>query len=103
MRDRVTAVPEAAGSKPAGRGARRRWRGGLLSRVVRLIVAFVTATVVAINIPVVTTFRDNWFRNRLSAAYTATLVLVGAPRALMPQDAMVPNPLSQQLLGAVGA
>ncbi|MGO9007978.1 MAG: sensor histidine kinase [Beijerinckiaceae bacterium] len=83
--------------------ARRRWRGGLASRVVILIVAFVTATVVAIYIPSVTTFRDNWFRNRLSAAYTATLVLESAPRDMLAQDAMVPNPLSRQLLEAVGA
>jgi signal transduction histidine kinase len=107
MRDRVTTGPggEGAQSRAAGRSRadRRRWRGGLVSRVVLLIIAFVTATVVAITIPFITTFRDNWFRNRLSAAYTATLVLESAPRDVLSQHAMVPNPLSQQLLQAVGA
>jgi signal transduction histidine kinase len=107
MRDWVTVRSdgEGAGSRARdlGPAARRRLPGGLASRVVILIFAFVTATVVAIYIPFVTNYRDNWFRNRLSAAYTATLVLESAPRDMVAKDAMVPNPLSTQLLEAVGA
>jgi signal transduction histidine kinase len=107
MRDSVTVESggEEAGARAAGPGGAvsRSWFGGLAGRVVILIVAFVTMTVLAIYLPIVSTYRDNWLRNRLSAAYTATLVLEGAPRDMLPQDAMVPNHLSRQLLEAVGA
>ena len=50
-----------------------------------------------IYIPLIANYRDNWLRNRLSAAYTATLVLEAAPRA------MVSPQLSRELLNSVGA
>src|SRR6202035_5041312 len=50
-----------------------------------------------IYIPAIANYRDNWLRHRLSAAYTAALVLDAAPKA------MVPPELSRQLLDSVGA
>jgi hypothetical protein len=50
-----------------------------------------------IYIPAIANYRDNWLRQRLSAAYTAALVLDAAPRA------MVPPGMSRQLLDSVGA
>lgn len=76
---------------------RRRIRFGLASRVLLLNTAFVIAAATIIYIPAITTFRDNWLRNRLSAAYTAALVLDAAP------ESMVPHELSLQLLESVGA
>src|SRR5271163_705635 len=106
MRDLATIEPdsEAAGLHMGG-APRRQWRGGLASRVVLLIIAIVAVAVIAIYVPIVTNYRDNWFRNRLSAAYTATLVLAGTPsRELLSHDALVqPDDLAQQLLDAVGA
>lgn len=106
MRDTVAIGPDSGDARPAARrpgGVAGRWRAGLASRVVILIVTFVTVSVAAIYVPIVTNYRDNWFRNRLSAAYTATLVLAGTPQSGMPQDSLVPNHLAHQLLDAVGA
>ena len=50
-----------------------------------------------IYIPAIATYRENWLWQRLSAAYTAALVLDAAPKA------MVPPELSRQLLDSVGA
>ena len=50
-----------------------------------------------IYIPAIANYRDNWLRQRLSAAYTAALVLDAAPQAMVPPD------LSRQLLDSVGA
>jgi signal transduction histidine kinase len=80
--------------------ARRRQRRkglGLAARVLVLITSFVMLAATMIYIPAMAGFRDNWLRNRLSAAYTAALVLEAAPKA------MVPETLSQQLLESVGA
>ncbi len=99
MRDWVT-----VGQKTAAVGRARDWslkprsvpRFGLATRVLVLVVAFVMVTEACVYIPIVSNYRDNWLRNRLSAAYTATLVLEAAPRA------MVPEALSRQLLENVG-
>jgi signal transduction histidine kinase len=72
-------------------------RFGLATRVLVLITAFVMVAATMIYIPAIATFRDYWLLNRLSAAYTAALVLEAAPRA------MAPAPLSRQLLDSVGA
>lgn len=108
MRDLVAVRPDGDTERSSAHGfgwaSRRHLRGGLASRVVLLIVAFVTITAAAIYVPTVTNYRDNWFRNRLSAAYTATLVLAGTPHETSSQDALVqPDLLAQQLLNAVGA
>lgn len=75
----------------------RPMRFGLTTRVLVLVTAFVMAAATMIYLPAVSTFRDNWLRNRLSAAYTAALVLEAAPHAMAPES------LSRQLLDSVGA
>ena len=72
-------------------------RFGLASRVLLLIVAFVLLAEVAIYIPSIANFRNNWLRTRLSAAYTAALVLDAAP------EGMVPQSLKVAILDSVGA
>ncbi|HXN89729.1 MAG TPA: sensor histidine kinase, partial [Methylocella sp.] len=75
---------------------RRPVRFGLATRVLLLNTAFVIAAATMIYIPAIANYRDNWLRQRLSAAYTAALVLDAAPQA------MVPPELSRQLLDSVG-
>ncbi|MGB6374942.1 MAG: HAMP domain-containing sensor histidine kinase [Methylocella sp.] len=76
---------------------RRPVRFGLATRVLLFNSAFVIATAVMIYLPAIATYRENWLRQRLSAANTAALVLDAAPKA------MVPPELSRQLLDSVGA
>ncbi len=76
---------------------RRPVRFGLATRVLLLNTAFVIAAATMIYIPAIANYRDQWLRQRLSAAYTAALVLDAAPQAMVP-----PN-LSRQLLDSVGA
>lgn len=76
---------------------RRRIRFGLATRVLVLNTVFVMIAATMIYIPSVAGHRDNWLRNRLSAAYTAALVLEAAPSAMAPAN------LSRQLLDSVGA
>ncbi len=80
----------------AGR-RRRPMSFGLAARVLVLVTSFVMLSSTMIYIPAMANFRDHWLHNRLSAAYTAALVLQAAPRA------MVPETLSRQLLDSVGA
>jgi signal transduction histidine kinase len=70
---------------------------GLASRGVLLIASFVMLAATMTYIPAMASFRDHWLHNRLSAAYTAALVLQAAPSTMMPET------MSQQLLGSVGA
>lgn len=70
---------------------------GLSGRVLILTAVFVTLLQVVIYAPSIANYRDNWLRNRLSAAFTAALVLEGADRELAQSD------LPQQLLDSVGA
>ena len=72
-------------------------RFGLAGRVLLLIVAFVLLAEVAIYVPSIANFRNNWLRTRLSAAYTAALVLDAAP------EGMVPQSLKVAILDSVGA
>jgi signal transduction histidine kinase len=76
---------------------RRPARFGLATRVLLLNTAFVIAAATMIYIPAIANYRENWLWQRLSAAYTAALVLDAAPKA------MVPPELSRQLLESVGA
>ncbi len=96
MRDWVTvgqkSTPECGAGEWSSQRQRRMPRFGLATRVLILVVAFVMATEIIVYVPIVANYRDNWLRRRLSAAYTATLVLEAAPRA------MVPEALSRQLL-----
>ncbi|HLH10456.1 MAG TPA: HAMP domain-containing sensor histidine kinase [Methylovirgula sp.] len=95
MRDFVTIDP----NRPQGKAGFkcRRPRFGLATRTLICIVAFILVAEIAVYVPIVANFRDNWLRNRLSAAYTATLVLEAAPRQ------MVSDQLSRELLNSVGA
>lgn len=52
-------------------------RAGLSGRVLMLTAVFVTLAQFVIFAPSIANFRDNWLRNRLSAAFTAALVLEG--------------------------
>jgi signal transduction histidine kinase len=87
----------ASASESVARKNRRPVRFGLATRVLVLVTTFVMAAAAMIYVPAIATFRYNWLRNRLSAAYTAALVLDVAPQA------MVPPELSRQLLDSVGA
>ena len=87
----------ASTSEGLARKNRRPVRFGLATRVLILVTAFVMTAAAMIYLPAIDTFRYNWLRNRLSAAYTAALVLDAAP-----QD-MVPPELKRQLLDSVGA
>jgi signal transduction histidine kinase len=99
MRDWVT-----VGQKAAPEGSRRGWarlhggmpRFGLATRVLLLVVGFVMATEIIVYVPIIANYRDNWLHRRLSAAYTATLVLEAAPHN------MIPEALSRRLLDNVG-
>jgi signal transduction histidine kinase len=82
---------EAQGKK------RRPVRFGLATRVLLLNTAFVIAAATIVYVPAIATYRDNWLRNRLGAAYTAALVLDA-----IPQTMLAPG-LSRQLLESVGA
>ncbi|QAY95808.1 sensor histidine kinase [Methylovirgula ligni] len=100
MRDFITIKQQ---SDPDDRQAEQqglhghRPRFGLATRVVLVVAAFIMATEFIIYVPIVVNYRDNWLRNRLAAAYTATLVLEAGPRA------MVSPQLSRELLDSVGA
>ncbi|TAL80724.1 MAG: HAMP domain-containing histidine kinase [Beijerinckiaceae bacterium] len=96
MRDLVTSE-----QKPTPHSGVRTWtrvpRFGLATRVLLLVVAFVMATEIMVYLPIIANYRDNWLRRRLSAAYTATLVLEAAPHN------MIPEALSRRLLDNVKA
>jgi signal transduction histidine kinase len=102
--DSQKAIPEADapakgnGGAPSDGGGRRRWlRFGLAERVLVLTIAFVMLAEVAIFVPSIANFRNNWLRDKLSAAYTAALVLEAAPGTALPEQ------LKLQLLENVGA
>ncbi len=101
MRDFVTIeqkrFPDEGAHGNSRAVAGRRPRFGLATRTLFCVVAFIMAAEITIYVPIIANYRDNWLRNRLSAAYTATLVLEAAPRA------MVSDQLSRQLLDSVGA
>lgn len=96
MRDLVTIERKIQDDGPSQPRKRRTLRFGLATRVLILVVTFVMATEITVYVPIVANYRDNWLRRRLSAAYTATLVLEAAPRA------MVPEAVSRELLKNVG-
>ena len=72
-------------------------RFGLAARVLALIIVFVMLAEVAIYVPSIANFRNNWLRDRLAAARIAALVLEAAPQDMAPED------LKQELLKSVGA
>src|SRR5262245_35916234 len=58
---------------------------------------FVMLAEVLIYVPSIASFRLTWLQDRLSAAYTAVLVLDAAPSGL------VPDTLTRQILDSIGA
>src|SRR5580704_13802693 len=74
-----------------------RTRLGLSGKLLILTIVFVMMAEVLIFVPSIATFRRDWLNDKLSAAYTAALVLQAAP------DAMVPDSLARQVLDSIGA
>lgn len=72
-------------------------RFGIAGRVLALITVFVMLAEVAIYVPSIADFRNNWLRDRLAAARIAALVLEAAPADMVPED------LKHELLMSVGA
>lgn len=72
-------------------------RFGLSSKLLLLTVAFVMLAEVLIYVPSIANFRLTWLGDRLTAAYTAALVLEAAP------SGMVPESLARDILTSVGA
>ena len=95
MRDVTTRIDE----QPPAPEAKRRTpsRFGLAGRILILTIIFVMVAEVAIYVPSIANFRNNWLRDRLSSAYIAALVLEAAPAD------MVPDELTHNLLQSVGA
>ena len=75
----------------------RRLHLGLSGKLLVLTTLFVMLAEVLIYVPSIANFRANWLNDRLSAAYTAALVLDAAP------SGMVPEELARQILDSVGA
>jgi signal transduction histidine kinase len=71
-------------------------RFGLGARILIIFAALVMVADIAIYVPLIVSYHDNWLRNRLSAGYTAALALEAAP------SSMVSPSLQQQLLDSVG-
>lgn len=86
-----TAQSHSSGQPP------RRFVFGLAQRVLLLTIVFVMIAEVAVFVPSIANFRNNWLRDRLTAAYTAALAMEAAP------DAMVPDDVKRQLLISAGA
>src|SRR6266849_6660138 len=78
-------------------GSARKPRLGLSGKRLILTILFVMIAEVLIYVPSIATFRRNWLNDRLSAAYTAALVLEAAP------GAMVPDSLARQILDSIDA
>jgi signal transduction histidine kinase len=87
-RDDIDPPGAAAASPP-------RIRVGLSAKLLLMTVLFVMLAEVCIFVPSIANFRLTWLNNKLSAAHTAALVFEAAPD--------VPEKLSQQILGSIGA
>jgi signal transduction histidine kinase len=69
---------------------------GLAGRVLLLVIGFVMLAEIAVYVPAIALFRENWLRDRLSAASTAVLLLDATA-------AQVPDRLIDDALAAVRA
>src|SRR5436853_6834701 len=72
-------------------------RLGLSGKLLILTILFVMVAEVLIYVPSIANFRLNWLNDRLSAAYTAALVLQAAP------GGEAPEPVVRQVLQSIGA
>jgi hypothetical protein len=88
MTDRPAAEQTTRGRRP---------HLGLSGKLLVLTILFVMIAEVLIYVPLIANFRSNWLNDRLSAAYTAALVLDAAPSGMVPED------LARQILDSVGA
>src|SRR5919198_4255876 len=84
-------------SAAAAQTSRPRPSLGLSGKLLLLTLLFVMIAEVLIYVPSIANFRLNWLHDRLSAAYTATLVFETAP------SGMVPEPVARQILDSIGA
>ncbi|HZW74357.1 MAG TPA: hypothetical protein VFF43_12455, partial [Caldimonas sp.] len=75
---------------------RARAQLGLSGKLLVLTLSFVMLAEVLIYVPSVANFRLNWLNDRLSAAYTAALVLETAPSG-------VPDAVARQILDSIHA
>jgi signal transduction histidine kinase len=82
---------------PAVEAEARVPRLGLSGKLLILTTLFVMIAGVLIYVPSVANFRLTWLNDRLSAAYTAALVLDAAP------EGAVPESLARQILESIGA
>ncbi len=95
MLDRSDSTDTAATGD--ARSTPRRVRFGLASRLLVLVAGFVMLAEVAIYVPSIANFRNNWLRDRLSAANTAAMVFEAAPANMVPEE------LAAAILHSVGA
>ncbi len=91
------AAPDARAKRRPPAPGGHRLGFGLAMRALLLNTAFVMIAAIMIYLPGLANFRENWLRNRLSAGYTAALVLEAAPSAMTPPE------LSREILDSVGA
>jgi signal transduction histidine kinase len=84
--------------QPAGADGAIRTRShfGLSGKLLVLTLSFVMLAEVLIYVPSIANFRLNWLNDRLSAAYTAALVLETAPSG-------VPDAVARQILDSIHA
>ena len=85
------------GSRGRPGSGQPRLRVGLAGRLLVLVATFVMLADVMIYVPNVANFRFYWLRSHLSAAYTASLVLEGAPEAVLSET------LTRDLLNSADA
>ena len=93
----MTTTESAAAPAPDAGGRRLKPRIGLSGKLLILTTLFVMIAEVLIYVPSIANFRIAWLNDRLSAAYTAALVLSAAP------EGMVPESLTKQILDSIGA
>src|SRR5262245_26599175 len=83
--------------RPQAEGPERVPRLGLSGKLLILTTLFVMIAEVLIYVPTIASYRVSWLNDRLSAAYTAALVLSAAP------EGAVPESLTRQILESIGA
>ena len=64
----MSSVAQGEASGPLPARPPRKVRFGLASRLLALVVLFVMLTEIAVYIPSIANFRNNWLQDRLSAA-----------------------------------
>jgi len=90
-------APRFVGETPALATARRRRGAGLAARVLILTISFILLTQTMIYVARLAAYRENWLRDRLSAANTAALVFSAAPEGSLPPG------MAAKILDSVGA